>query len=213
MFVAVAASHKGITKSGEAAAEQLTSASGKTPGGPARLTTASSSRGRYWREAEDVFKDHVEIGTGAGTFGVARLRYRNNVLVSRHAHGYVMQTLSDFGLVGAAVTLALLVSWLWAVARTIGLRRGRPFSAERVGYVALALVAIVFGLHSAIDWTWFVPGPAVMALLAAGLAAGRGPVTERLGSAAGAARAAAGAPPAPAPAPATAAAPPPSLVG
>src|SRR5206468_1097210 len=52
-------------------------------------------------------------------------------------------------------------------------------------------VAIVFGLHSAIDWTWFVPGPAVMALVAAGLAAGRGPVGERLAEAAGAARAAA----------------------
>ncbi|MFL5886091.1 MAG: hypothetical protein ACJ77M_13560, partial [Thermoleophilaceae bacterium] len=77
LFIAVATSHKGITKSVEAAAEQLTSASGKTPGGPARLTTASSSRGRYWREAEDVFKDHVAAGTGAGTFGTARLHYRN----------------------------------------------------------------------------------------------------------------------------------------
>ncbi len=41
--------------------------------------------------------------------------------------------------------------------------------------VALTLIAIVFGLQSAIDWTWFVPGPAAMALVAAGFAAGRGP--------------------------------------
>ncbi|MFL5887422.1 MAG: O-antigen ligase family protein, partial [Thermoleophilaceae bacterium] len=199
LFIAVATSHKGITKSVEAAAEQLTSASGKTPGGPARLTTASSSRGRYWREAEDVFKDHVAAGTGAGTFGTARLHYRNNVLVSRHAHGYVMQTLSDLGLAGLAVTLALLVAWLWAAARTIGLRRGRPFSAERIGFIALALGAIVFGLQSAIDWTWFVPGPAVMALVAAGFVAGRGPVSERLASAVITARTAGTAPPPPAP--------------
>jgi O-antigen ligase len=187
LFIAVATSHKGITKSVEAGVEQLTSASGKTPGGPSRLTTASSSRARYWREAEHVFSDHPVIGAGAGTFGVARLRYRNNVLVSRHAHGYVMQTLADLGLLGAALNLALLVAWLWAAARTIGLRRGQPFSAERVGLIALALAAIVFGLQSAIDWTWFVPGPAIMALVAAGYVAGRGPVTRRLADAVAAA--------------------------
>ena len=43
--------------------------------------------------------------------------------------------------------------------------------------MALALVAITFGLQSAIDWTWFVPGPTAMALVAAGYVAGRGPVT------------------------------------
>jgi hypothetical protein len=198
LFAAVATSHKGITKSVQATAEQLTSASGKTPGGPARLTTASSSRGRYWSEAGHVFKDHVAAGTGAGTFGLARLHYRKNVLVSRHAHGYAMQTLSDLGLAGAAVSLALLVAWLWASARTIGLRRGRPFTAERIGLIALALAAVVFGLQSAIDWTWFVPGCTVMALVAAGFVAGRGPVSERL-EGARAAVAATTAPPPPAP--------------
>jgi hypothetical protein len=44
---------------------------------------------------------------------------------------------------------------------------------------------VVFGLQSAIDWTWFVPGPAAMALVAAGFVAGRGPAAalpERPGS-------------------------------
>jgi tetratricopeptide (TPR) repeat protein len=52
---------------------------------------------------------------------------------------------------------------------------GRDWDAERVALMALALVPVVFGLQSAIDWTWFVPGPAVMALVAAGFVAGRGP--------------------------------------
>ena len=43
--------------------------------------------------------------------------------------------------------------------------------------MALALTAIVFGLQSAIDWTWFIPGPTAMALVAAGFVAGRGPLT------------------------------------
>jgi hypothetical protein len=46
---------------------------------------------------------------------------------------------------------------------------------------ALALAAVVFGLHSAIDWTWFVPGPAVMAIAVAGYVAGRGPAPQPAG--------------------------------
>ncbi len=43
--------------------------------------------------------------------------------------------------------------------------------------MALALITVVFGLQSAIDWTWFIPGPAAMALVAAGFVAGRGPLS------------------------------------
>jgi tetratricopeptide (TPR) repeat protein len=53
-----------------------------------------------------------------------------------------------------------------------------------VGVTALALSALVFGLHSAIDWTWFVPGCAVMGIFAAGFVAGRGPLPV-LGTAGG----------------------------
>src|SRR5919199_2592105 len=36
----------------------------------------------------------------------------------------------------------------------------------------------MFGLHSALDWTWFVPGNAVPALLCAGWVAARGPLRD-----------------------------------
>jgi hypothetical protein len=39
----------------------------------------------------------------------------------------------------------------------------------------LCLVA-VFGVHSLVDWTWYVPGDAFVALLCAGWLAGRGPL-------------------------------------
>jgi tetratricopeptide (TPR) repeat protein len=165
--------------------DELTSETARTPGDPSRLTAASSSRSQYWREAADVFEDRPDIGTGAGTFGVARLRYRDKGLGSRHAHGYVPQTLADLGLAGLGTTLALAVAWLVAAVRATDLypriRPGRrrrerpPWDGERVAAVAVALAALVFGLQSAIDWTWFVPAPAVMALAAAGFVAGRGP--------------------------------------
>jgi hypothetical protein len=40
--------------------------------------------------------------------------------------------------------------------------------------VALVLSALVFGLHSLVDWVWFVPGPTAMAMVAAGFVVGRG---------------------------------------
>ena len=59
-----------------------------------------------------------------------------------------------------------MATWLWIVAamRATGLRRrdrGLPFDPERIGLLTLAVVVVVFGVHSLIDWTWFVPGNAV----------------------------------------------------
>ncbi len=44
--------------------------------------------------------------------------------------------------------------------------------------MTLLSVVVVFGVHSLVDWTWFVPGTAMLALLCAGWVAGRGPVSE-----------------------------------
>ena len=184
-LAAVAFSDRGLGGTVSDRFDELTSETASTPGGPGRLTAASNSRGRYWRQAGHVFSDRPWIGTGAGTFGTARLRYRKDELVSRHAHGYIPQTLADTGILGLLVTLGLLGAWLVAAARTTALIPRFPgrdpperpdWHEERMAIFCLALVAVVFGLQSAIDWTWFVPGPAVMALVAAGFVAGRGPL-------------------------------------
>jgi tetratricopeptide (TPR) repeat protein len=49
------------------------------------------------------------------------------------------------------------------------------------------VVVIVFGVHSAVDWSWFVPANAAVAMLAAGWVVGRGPLRARLENPAGAA--------------------------
>jgi hypothetical protein len=169
--------------------KELTSESATTPGGPQRLIHASSTRGRYWRQGGRVFGKLPVTGAGAGTFGMARLHYRKDQLVVQHAHGFVAQTASDLGTLGLFVILALAGAWFVSAARTTGLERhsgrreGAPryWDADRVAMSALALAAIVFGLHSAIDWTWFVPGPAVMAIAVAGYVAGRGPAPQPAG--------------------------------
>ena len=161
--------------------EELTSETRAPPSDASRLTSASSSRGEYWRQAGKVFGERPLVGTGANTFGLARLPYRKDGRGAAHAHGFVAQTLSDLGLVGLAAVIGLLIAWLVAAARTLGLMPGRgrspEWSDERMALAALALTAMVFGLHSIIDWTWSIPGTALTALVAAGFVAGRGPVS------------------------------------
>jgi hypothetical protein len=57
------------------------------------------------------------LGAGAEGYATARLRYRTETLDVRHAHGYIVQTLADLGLVGLGLTLALLFVWMAAAGR------------------------------------------------------------------------------------------------
>jgi hypothetical protein len=52
-----------------------------------------------------------------------------------------------------------------------------PYTAERVAMLSMLCLVVVFGIHSLVDWTWYVPGNAAVALLCAGWLAGRGPLS------------------------------------
>jgi len=150
---------------------------------PDRLTSTASVRARYWKEAFDIHASSPWLGTGAGAYATSRTRFRTGTLIVRHAHGYVPQTLADLGWVGMGLSLLALGGWGWAAAQATGLRRrdvGLPWDAERVGMAALVAVALVFGVSSAVDWTWFVPANAALGLLAAGWVAGRPPLRTRV---------------------------------
>jgi hypothetical protein len=204
LVVALAMSSKGLTGSISSGWRSLTDPNDKTTvlNDPSRLTSVGSVRARYWDESIKVFRAHPYKGVGAGGYATARLRYRTDRLDVRHSHGYVVQTAADLGLLGLLASGALLLAWLVATARTLGwrvplpapgrrlLRRGPPeaggraldprvtFGPEHVAMATLASVVLVFGVHSFVDWTWFVPGTAVLALAAAGWVAGRGPLQE-----------------------------------
>lgn len=203
----LATSDRGLGGSVSHAWHELTDPNAVQPSNdPSRFGSAGSMRARYWADAFEVWKWDRLTGVGADTFGTARRPIQQGVLRTTHAHGYIPQTLADLGLLGLGVSLLLLAAWLTAVVRTTGLRprwrvgswalaavrarsakvplpRRAPqeWTAERIGTVTLALVAVAFGLHSAIDWTWFVPGTAVVGLLCAGWVAARGPLDEPVG--------------------------------
>ena len=179
VMVDLALSDKGLGGSISSSWNSLTDPDAAVPiNDPSRLTAAGSVRARYWDEALRIFEDNLAVGVGAGGYATVRKRYRTADPAVRHAHGYVVQALADLGLAGLAVSLALLAAWLASAARATGLRRrdrGRAFTAERIGLLTLVATVVVFGVHSFVDWTWFVPANAAVALLAAGWVAGRGP--------------------------------------
>jgi tetratricopeptide (TPR) repeat protein len=197
---ALAHSQRGFTGSISHAFNRLTDTHAKVPNTPGRLTAIASVRAQYWDEALKVFKAHPALGAGADGYDVARLRYLTGPLPAKHAHGFIVQTLADLGLVGLGLALALLGSWMAAAGRAThpfnrrwtswrelraakrpawreledrGLTR---YSPERIGMLSMLCLVVVFGAHSLIDWTWYVPGNAIPALICAGWLAGRGPL-------------------------------------
>ena len=206
---ALAHSQRGFTGSISHAFSNLTNPNAKAPPNtPGRLTAVASVRARYWKEALQVFDAHPVLGSGAGGYATAHLRYETQTLEVKHAHGFIVQTLADLGLVGLAIVLALLLAWLAAAGRSthpfnrrwsswrawLQIRAGAGpgwrslcegeltrYTPERVGMLSLLCLVVVFGAHSLIDWTWYVPGDACVALLCAGWLAGRGELVPSAG--------------------------------
>ena len=110
--VALAASSRGVTGEIAHAWNTLTSADARQPGNDAaRLSQFGSSRPMYWAQALSVGEHALLKGVGELGYGIARLRYTTLQWKADQAHSYLMQTFADLGLIGIALTLALLVFW------------------------------------------------------------------------------------------------------
>jgi hypothetical protein len=183
--IAVAASSRGLTGEISHAWSSLTNQHSVVFNRPGRFAQLGSSRPRYWSEGLKVGEHALLAGTGALGYATARTRYTTDSLHVQHAHSYAIETFADFGLIGVILSLALLVAWLLAVRRSALVGDRRPErAAERGGLLALLAAAVIFGVQSLIDWTWFIPGVAVPAMLCAGWLAGRGTLAEPIGPAA-----------------------------
>jgi hypothetical protein len=188
--VALGLSHRGLFGEISHAWRSLTSPDSVVHDNARRLTQLGSSRPLYWQQGLDVGIHALLKGTGELGYGVARLRYTTSQLKTDEAHSYVVQTFADLGLIGIALTLALLVAWARAAARSLAVgdrwRALTPAQAtERQGLIALAVVVVVFGTQSCLDFTFYFPGLAIPALLCAGWLAGRGPLGAAVGRRAG----------------------------
>ena len=171
---ALATTDEGLGGSIDNAWSSLTDTSAVGPANdPSRLTATGSVRSRYWDEAFQMWKQEKLTGLGAGGYATARPQYREDLLDVRHAHGYVPETMAELGLLGLGVSIGLLLAWLLAARSAIR----RALEPERAGLVTLAATAVILGAHAAIDWTWAVPGTAVIGLVCAAWVAARSGAT------------------------------------
>lgn len=132
--------------------------------GSARITGgAGGSRSDVYRVALDAFGDHPLAGAGAGSFRVHWLAERPISESVVNAHSLEIETLSELGLIGAA----LLATFLGAIA-VAGVRsRRKPGALPRSQTAAVAGACTVWLVHSALDWDWQMPAlTGVMLLLA-----------------------------------------------
>ena len=140
---------------------------------------AAGNRAQYWRAAWHSFGKHLLLGSGAGTFDEQWLRYRVTGLSVKDAHSLYLETLSELGVVGLLLLVALLV------VPVVASRRDRDplTSACLAAYCA-------FLVHAGFEWDWEMPVVIVSGLVLASVlvrsrAGARGFALSRLGRLAG----------------------------
>ena len=142
--------------------------SGAVGNGGGRLgSTSSNFRFVWWRQAWREFRGHELVGTGAGSFHLANLRFRSSFLdFTIEPHNLPLQFLAEAGIVGLVLLLLSAASLL----------RG---SLGRQGHeLALGLVLPAFLLHSLVDIDWDFVAVSVLAFLVAGALVGKAPVRQ-----------------------------------
>ena len=95
-----------------------------------------------------IARDRPLGGSGAGTYAVARLRYRTDATQASEPHSVAFQVLGDLGVVGLVLLAATVVGAVLGIRR--GLRLVDP--ADRRAAAALAALVLAFGVHALVDY-------------------------------------------------------------
>ena len=140
---------------------------------PSRLGSLDlNSRWCWWNEAWDVFAGNAPEGAGAGTFEIARKRYREDARAVRQPHSVPIRQLADGGVVGLGLFLVLVAAG--AAVCICSLRRAA--GAERAAAVALVSAPAAYLVHALVDYEWDFLATTGLVLVTLGVlaSAGRG---------------------------------------
>ena len=140
--------------------------SGAVGNGGGRLAdTSSNFRFTWWGQAVHGWEHNKLLGTGAGTFHVTNLRYRDSYLdYTTEPHNLPLQFLTEAGIVGLALFLLVAAALL------------RVAHGRRKHELALALLVPAYFVHSLVDIDWDFIAVSAPAFLVAGALAGRLPL-------------------------------------
>jgi len=125
-----------------------------TDTGTRLVSGLGSNRYDFYRVALDEFADAPLFGAGLGSFQQAYLREGRSTETPRYPHSLQLRTLSELGLVGAALLALVLGGAAWAGVAVV--RRGDPLARA---VVAGALGAVLYWtVHGSADWFWEFAG-------------------------------------------------------
>jgi len=137
---------------------------------PGRFGSLESARLCWWGEAWDVFAANAPEGAGAGSFEVARKRYRLDARNVLQPHSVPLQQLSD----GGVVALVLLLAVIGAAGAVCVCALRRLRDEERAAAAALVAAPAAYLLHALVDYSWDFLAVTAPTMLALGVLAGAG---------------------------------------
>jgi hypothetical protein len=124
----------------------------------------------WWEEAIDVFSHHGPEGAGAGTFEIARKRFRLDARNVVQPHSVPLQQLADAGVAGLALFIALAAAG--ALTCVCALRR--LSGPERAAAAALVAAPAAYVVHALVDFDWDFLAVTAPTMLALGVLAASG---------------------------------------
>ena len=138
---------------------------------PSRLGSLNvNSRWCWWNEATDVFAQHSPLGAGAGTFEIARKRFRSDERSVLQPHSVPLQHLADGGIPGLLFFLALVGAAAWVCVCAVRRLEG----GERAAAVALVAAPVAYLAHALVDYTWDFLAVTAPTMVALGVLTGAG---------------------------------------
>jgi len=124
----------------------------------------------WWEEALDVSSHHGPEGAGAGTFEIARKRFRQDARVVLQPHSVPLQLLADAGVAGLGLFLVLIA----AAAATCACALRRLSGPERAAAAALVAAPTAYFVNALVDFNWDFLAVTAPTMLALGVLAGSG---------------------------------------
>jgi len=138
---------------------------------PSRLSSLDPNlRLCWWEEALDVYSHHSPEGAGAGTFEVARKRFRQDARNVVQPHSVPLQHLADGGVVG----LGLFVAFVLAAGVVCVCALRRLSGPERAAAAALVAVPAAYVVHALVDYNWDFLAVTAPTMLTLGVLGGAG---------------------------------------
>ena len=138
---------------------------------PSRLSTLDPNlRLCWWEEAVDIYSHFGVEGAGAGSFEVARKRFRQDARNVVQPHSVPLQQLADGGVAGLG--LFVLVFLAGGAACICALRR--LSGPERAAAAALVAVPAAYVIHALVDYNWDFLAVTAPTMVALGAIAGAG---------------------------------------